>query len=394
MNHVRVVVVGMGMGGLGSAWHTANLIPDAKITLIGDEKPYVRHKLRLVTQGMDLWVNTRHIESKGVEMILDKVTKIRREQKEVVLSNGETIPYDYLVLATGSNPTIPSRLKGGEHCNVFRRLEDVQNLIDKSPSNVVIIGASFVALHVADAARAVGAQPYVVVRSRLIRRSLEPELSAKLEEFLAEKGVKFVKGRPREVQENKVVMEDGQVVESDMTFMATGVSPEITLAKEADLELLDGWVIKTDNQGRTSDPNIFAVGDNATVIDVITGKPIYMGIGTAASIMALNAAKALSGFKASYRVPRYQRDVFFGGIHMTSVGLTSVEAENEGFNVDRTYLSGDGWGDHAYIVYEKETKRVLGFSSISKEDVGWRSIEVLTAMLRKWPVSKLGVDIS
>jgi len=178
-------------------------------------------------------------------------------------------------------------------------------------------------------------------------------------------------------------MEDGQVVELDMTFMATGVSPEITLAKEVGLELLDGWVIKTDNQGRTSDPNILAVGNNATVIDVLTGKPIYMGIGTAASIMALNAAKALSGFKASYRVPRYQRDVFFGGIHMTSVGLTSVEAENEGFNVDRTYLSGDRWGDHAYIVYEKETKRVLGFSSISKEDVGWRSIEVLTAMLRK-----------
>ncbi len=54
----------------------------------------------------------------------------------------------------------------------------------------------------------------------------------------------------------------------------------------------------------------------------------------------------------------------------------------------------DRWGDHAYIVYEKETKRVLGFSSISKEDVGWRSIEVLTAMLRKWPLSKLGVDTS
>jgi len=59
-----------------------------------------------------------------------------------------------------------------------------KNLIGKSPSNVVIIRASFVALHVADAARAIGAQPYVVVRSRLIR-SLEPELSAKLEEFFS-----------------------------------------------------------------------------------------------------------------------------------------------------------------------------------------------------------------
>ncbi len=119
------------------------------------------------------------------------------------------------------------------------------------------------------------------------------------------------------------------------------------------------------------------MGDNATVIDVLTGKPIYMGIGIAATIMSLNVAKALTGFKASYRVPRYQRDVFFGGIHMTSVGLTSVEAQNEGFEADRVYPSGDGWDDHAYLVYEKGTKKVLGFSSVSKEDVGWKSIYVL-----------------
>ncbi len=390
---MKVVIVGFGLGGLGSARHIAEQVPDAKITVVGDEKPYVRHKLRLVTQGMDLWVNTRHIESKGVEILLDKVTKVRRAQKEIVLSNGQTIQYDYLVLTTGSNPTIPSKLKGGDKCAVFRRLEDVHRLIDERPNEVAIIGASFVALHVADASRAIGAKPKVIVRSRLIRRSLEPELSAKLEEFLAEKGVEFVHGKPKEVHDGKVELEDGSDVASEMTFMATGVSPEITLAKEAGLELMDGWVIKTDRQGRTSDPNIFAVGDNATVMDILTNKPIYMGIGTAASIMSLNVAKALTGFKASYRVPRYQRDVFFGGIHMTSIGLTSIEAAKEGFEVDRMYLSGDGWGDHAYIVYDKKTKKVIGFSSISKQDVGWKSIDVLMAMIRKWPLTKLGFNI-
>ncbi len=390
---MKVVIVGFGLGGLGSARHIAEQVPDAKITVVGDEKPYVRHKLRLVTQGMDLWVNTRHIESKGVEILLDKVTKVRRAQKEIVLSNGQTIQYDYLVLTTGSNPTIPSKLKGGDKCAVFRRLEDVHRLIDERPNEVAIIGASFVALHVADASRAIGAKPKVIVRSRLIRRSLEPELSAKLEEFLAEKGVEFVHGKPKEVHDGKVELEDGSDVASEMTFMATGVSPEITLAKEAGLELMDGWVIKTDRQGRTSDPNIFAVGDNATVMDILTNKPIYMGIGTAASIMSLNVAKALTGFKASYRVPRYQRDVFFGGIHMTSIGLTSIEAAKEGFEVDRMYLSGDGWGDHAYIVYDKKTKKIIGFSSISKQDVGWKSIDVLMAMIRKWPLTKLGFNI-
>ncbi len=146
-------------------------------------------------------------------------------------------------------------------------------------------------------------------------------------------------------------------------------------------------MIRTDQQGRTSYPNIFAVGDNATVIDVLTGKPIYMGDRDHGHQMSLNVAKVLTGFRASYKVPRYQKDVFFGGIYMISVGLTSVEA-------DRVYLSGDGWGDHAYLVYKKGTKKVLGFSSVSKEDVGWKSIDVLMAMMRRWPITKLGVEVS
>ncbi len=92
----------------------------------------------------------------------------------------------------------------------------------------------------ADAARAIGTKPKVVVRSRLIRRSLEPELSAKLEEFLAEKGVEFVHGKPKEIHDGKVELDDGTEVSSEMTFMVTGVSPEMTLAKEAGLELVDG----------------------------------------------------------------------------------------------------------------------------------------------------------
>ncbi len=132
------------------------------------------------------------------------------------------------------------RLKGGKKCAVFRRLEDVQKLTDEKPNEVAIIGVSFVALHVADTARAIGAKPKVVARSRLIRRSLEPELSAKLEEFLAEKGVEFVHEKPKEVCDGKVELDDGTEVSSEMASMATGVSPEITLAKEADLELMDG----------------------------------------------------------------------------------------------------------------------------------------------------------
>ncbi len=389
----KIVIVGMGIGGLGAAFKSLKFVPDAKITLIGDELPYVRHKLRLVTQGIDIKVRTSHIESE-VEIIQGRVTKVKREQKEVVLENGETIPYDYLILATGSHPSRSKRIKGSDKALGFRRLEDVQKLIDESPSEVAIIGASFVALHVADAARGIGAKPYVIVRSRVMRKALEPELSEEIQNRLAEKGVEFVKGTPKEVKDGAVVLDDGREVKADLIYIATGVDPNIALAKQIGLDLYEGWVINADQHGRTSDPNIFAVGDNAIVHDFLTGKPMYLGIGTAASIMSLNAARAIAGHKAAMRVPRYQKDVFFGGIHMTSVGLTSVEAQKEGFDADRVEVSGNGWGDKAYIVYDKKTKRVLGFSAVSKDDVKWKSIDVLLTMMRRQPITRLGIEPS
>ena len=383
-----LVIVGAGLGGLAAAWDAARFLPDYKIKVIGDEPPYVRHKLRVAVAGKDIMVPTKHVENLGVEFVWDEVERIRREQKEVMLKSGQTLKYDYLILATGSQPSRPRKIEGIEKAMGFRRLEDAKRLRDEKPGTVAIIGASFVALHVADSALAVGAQPVIIVRSRLVRKSLEPELSQILEERLKRVGVKFVHATPKRVRDGAVEA-DGQEVEADLIVAAAGVNPDVRLAREAGLELIWDWAVKVDEQGRTSDPSIFAIGDVANCYCPVTNRPEYLGIGTAATLMAFNAVKAIQGSKASIKTPAYIKDAFMGGNFVFRAGLVSTEAEKAGFNVERVDVSGTEFGDHAYIVYDKDSGRVVGFSSVSSRDIGPRAVEMEKAIVIKRKIDQV-----
>lgn len=385
-----MVIVGFGIGGMGLAWHTLNLVKDSKITVIGDERPYVRHKLRLIPSGENIFVSTRHLESNGVDIMEGKAVKIRREQKEVELSDGNRVQYDKLVLATGSNPS-ELEVPGEEMAHGFRKMRDVEIMVDMKPSIVIIVGASYAALHVADAAMSLGAEPIVIVRSRLIRRSLEPEISQLLQDELSGQGVKFMRGSPREIRKEGVLLDTGEFVRGDIVFKAAGVTPDVKLARGCGLNLFEDYAIEVDRQGRTSDPDIFALGDAAIFYNPLTNKPDYGGIGTVACIMAYNVSKALSGTKAALRIPRYQKDVFHNSIHISSVGFTSDEAKKAGFNPDRIELSGrKGWGKMAYLVYCKDTKLVLGASALSRgESVRQKLIDVMQAMLRRKTIDQI-----
>ena len=388
----RVVVIGFGLGGLSLAKNLIREDPDAEITIVGDERPYVRHKLRLTIAGRDISVPTDKLEASGVRIIDGRAVKIKREQREVVLETGEALPYDYLVIATGAEPSQPP-VPGGELTMGYRKIGDIERLREASPSRVAIVGASLVALHAADTCIHLGAEPHVIVRSRLVRKSLEPELSQELEERLSRVGVVFEKGKVKRITEDGVEI-DSKMVEADLTIAAMGVSPEVELARDCGIELEGGWVIKVDRRGQTSDPRVYAVGDAALAYNPITGKPEYLAIGGAAAIMAFNAARAIAGKRGMMRTPRYIKDVFLGGNYLVSVGFTSPEAEKAGFEVDRVELRDTRWGDRAFFVFERESRKLLGFSSVSSRDIGEASVEAMRGVVRRKRVEELVGEVS
>ena len=383
---LNIVIVGSGIGGAAAAWDAVRFIPDVKVKLIGDEDIYMRHKIRYVAHGLDISFDTSHLESNGVEIIKDRAVKIDRNGKSLVTERSGEISYDYLILATGAEPSKP-RVPGAEFTRGFRRKEDVEYLAKEKPQKVAIIGASYVALHAAQTCKDLGLVPYVIVRSRLIRKSLEPELSEELERRLKERGVQFVYGKLQKVEEDGPVV-DERKVKADLIISAIGVKPNSELAKEAGLELW--WDnVKVDQQGRTSDPKIFAIGDVSNCYDPITKKIDYFGLGTIATIMAYNSINAIKGSKGALRTPRYQKDVFFKEIFVKSIGFTSPEAEKAGFTPERKELRREGDEEIAYIVYDKPTGRVIGYSSLSKRDSGYKDLLILKAVLRGMKIQEV-----
>ena len=94
------------------------------------------------------------------------------------------------------------------------------------------------------------------------------------------------------------------------------------------------------------------------------------------------------------RTPRYIKDVFLGGNYLVSVGFTSPEAEKAGFEVDRVELRDTKWGDLAFFVFEKESRKLLGFSSVSKRDIGEASVEAMRGVIQRKRVEDLVEEVS
>jgi len=381
---LNLVIVGSGIGGVAAAWDAVRFIPDVKVRLIGDEDIYVRHKIRYVAHGIDISLDTSYLESNGVEIIRDRALKIDRNKKTLMTARTGELPYDYLILATGAEPSKP-KAPGAEFTRGFRRKEDVEYLAREKPQEVAIIGASYVALHAAQTCKDLGLVPHVIVRSRLIRKSLEPELSEELERRLKERGVQFVHGKLQKVEKDGPVVGERKV-RADLTISAVGVKPNSELAREAGLELW--WDnVKVDQQGRTSDPKIFAVGDVSNCYDPVTKRIDFFGLGTVATIMAYNSINAIRGSKGALRTPRYQKDVFFKDIYVKSIGFTSPEAEKAGFTPKRKEIEGED--EIAYLVYDEPTSRVIGYSSLSKGHTDYKDLLVLKAVLRGMKVSEV-----
>jgi nitrite reductase (NADH) large subunit len=197
----------------------------------------------------------------------EHVTKIDRERKVVVSKGGET-PYDALVIATGSAPfIIPVAGKELPGVCTYRDLEDTNAMIaaSKPGAKAVVIGGGLLGLEAAAGMAARGAEVTVIhLMGHLMERQLDPSAGYLLQKDLERRGIRIhCKGATKAIlgkdRVEAVLLEDGTVYDADLVCMAVGIRPEIRIATDAHLEIGRGVVV--DDQMRTSDPAIFALGE-------------------------------------------------------------------------------------------------------------------------------------
>lgn len=272
-SNTRVVVIGAGLAGVRLARRLGEL--GTPVTLVGDEehRPYNRVLLAEVLAGR--YSPDVIALPAPAELTRGRVTGIDREARAVHLADGSEIAYDTLVLATGSNPVLPP-LRGlftpdhvlPEGVHAFRTMDDCLGLSKAVRPGVraVVIGGGLLGVSAARALAQRGAQVVLAQQAeRLMERQLDPSASKLVKRHLKDLGVEIhTECRVRDVRcvggaVRSVEMADGYALDADLVVLACGVHPRAGLAQAAGLDVRKGIVV--DDELRTSDPHIRAMGD-------------------------------------------------------------------------------------------------------------------------------------
>lgn len=247
--------------------------------------------------------------------------------------------YDKLIIATGATAFVPP-IKGVDLPHVFS-LRNIRNAVqiksfieNQKPKKAVIAGTGFIGFEVLENLEKQGIDVTIVEMMDKITPNLDSDMACYLENILRSKGVKILTGKKMTaISEKEVTLGQDEKVEADMVIIATGVRPNVSLAKEAGLELGPTGAIEVDTDMSTSVPNIYACGDCVETFSAITGKEVYRPLGSTANKTGRIAGDAITGGSLRYKGNLSTGIFKLYNMTIATTGLSEKEAISEGFDV-------------------------------------------------------------
>ena len=316
-----VVIVGGGLAGAKAAEALRDQGYGGPVTILAaeDELPYERPPLsKGYLAGKDefdkalvhpeAWYAEHDVELRRTT----EVTAIDREAHEVELADGSRVPYGVLILATGAEPrALP--LPGADTALTLRTHADSDRIRATfgEGRRLVVVGAGWIGLEVAAAARGAGTDVVVLeAGEQPLLGVLGPEMGEVFAALHRDHGVDLRLGaKLAEITGSGVRLEDGEEIPADAVVVGVGVRPRTELAEAAGLEVDNGVLV--DGSLRTSDPDIFAVGDIANHDHPVLGHRVRVEHWANALNQPAAAVAALLGGEAAYdRLPYFFSDQY------------------------------------------------------------------------------------
>jgi 3-phenylpropionate/trans-cinnamate dioxygenase ferredoxin reductase component len=371
------VVAGASLAGATTAAALRDEAFDGRIVLIGDEaeRPYERPPLsKEYLQGKSekekIYVHPEDwYASHEVELILEtRVTDADGPAHEVTLSDGQRLGYSKLVLATGSSPRRLS-VPGEELESVLylRRVEDSEQIKETlgSVSRIAVIGGGWIGLEVTAAARLAGVEVTLVEQAELpLLRVLGPEVAEIFADLHRGHGVDLRFGEQLEEitgdgDRVRGVRLSGGEIDAEAVVVGVGITPNTALAEAAGLGVDDGVVV--DEFLRSSDPDVYAVGDVASAFHPLFGRHIRVEHWANALNQPKYVAKTMVGRPTAYdRVPYFFTDQYDLGMEYSGY------VEPGGY--DQVVFRGDRDGGE-FIAFWLKDNRVLAGMNVNVWDV-------------------------
>jgi NADPH-dependent 2,4-dienoyl-CoA reductase/sulfur reductase-like enzyme/rhodanese-related sulfurtransferase len=415
----RILIVGGVAGGASCAARARRLSENAEIIIFEKGSfvsfascglPYyvgevIPEEKNLLVATVESFKRRFNIEVK----LRNEVMSIDKDQKLIEVKNlesGETYKekYDFLVLSPGSSSKIPP-IQGVELPGIFmlRTIQDSKKIkawrTENKVKQVVVIGGGAIGLETVENLFNLGLSVTIIEMLPQIMPNLDPEIAALMQAHLIAKGIKlqlndgvakFLKTPDKDTL--RVETRSGVNLDCGMVLLATGVSPEVSLAKQAGLEIGEWRGIRVNDQMQTSDKNIWAVGDAVEVKNVVTGEWSPSALAGPASRQGRIAADVILGRDSRFRGVQGTNVCSVLGLTIAATGLnekTLAGLKNK-IPFEKVYLHP---GHHAgfypgaktisiKLLFSTKDGRILGVQAAGEEGVDKR-IDVISMAIQK-----------
>nr|3KD9_A Chain A, Coenzyme A disulfide reductase [Pyrococcus horikoshii]3KD9_B Chain B, Coenzyme A disulfide reductase [Pyrococcus horikoshii]3KD9_C Chain C, Coenzyme A disulfide reductase [Pyrococcus horikoshii] len=394
MSLKKVVIIGGGAAGMSAASRVKRLKPEWDVKVF-EATEWVSHApcgIPYVVEGLSTPDKLMYyppevfIKKRGIDLHLNaEVIEVDTGYVRVRENGGEkSYEWDYLVFANGASPQVPAiegvNLKGVFTADLPPDALAIREYMEKyKVENVVIIGGGYIGIEMAEAFAAQGKNVTMIVRGeRVLRRSFDKEVTDILEEKLK----KHVNLRLQEItmkiegeeRVEKVVTDAGEY-KAELVILATGIKPNIELAKQLGVRIGETGAIWTNEKMQTSVENVYAAGDVAETRHVITGRRVWVPLAPAGNKMGYVAGSNIAGKELHFPGVLGTAVTKFMDVEIGKTGLTEMEALKEGYDVRTAFIKASTrphyypGGREIWLkgVVDNETNRLLGVQVVGSD---------------------------
>ena len=404
---MKTVIIGGVAGGMSAATRLRRLQEDAQIIIFeqGANVSYANcglpyHVGEVIKKESELLLQTPKSLNDRFNLdvrVNSRVTKIDPAQKTVTVSNLTTNEsyeesYDNLVISTGAKPrALPT--PGIERAFILRDVEDATRIKARVDSGKIksaaILGAGFIGIELAENFIHRGVKTTVIEMSKTILPQFDAEIIEPFQAHLVANKIELALGvTAATINENTITLSDGREIAADLVVSAAGVVPDHHLAVEAGLTIGESGGIWVDSHQRTSDPNIFAVGDAAEKTSVFSGKGQQIWLANLANRHGRLVADVIAGEKVEVKKAIGTGIIGAFGMAASLTGLTEGLAKKLGIEVSVIHLHP---GSHAgyfpgservslKVLFDPITGKILGAQGVGLDGIDKRIDVISTAI--------------
>ncbi len=420
----KIIVVGTNHAGTHSVLEIATKYKDSHKVVTYDRN----NNISFLGCGMAIWISGLITSSEGLfyatpESLKDAGADVYMEHdvidvdfdKKIVkvknLKTDEVVEdfYDKLILAVGSWPILP-KLPGYDLDNIIyaKIFQNAQNAIEKikddSIQKVCVVGAGYIGVELAEAFAIKGKEVVMINDYEVLNRYYDEEFQKAMHDNLEKNGVKLVIGelvtefKGTNGKVSKVITNTGKEFDTDLVVMSIGFRPSTDMFKDK-LDMLGNGAIITNDKMETSVKDVYAIGDCATVKNNATEKVAHIALATNAVRTGIVAGNNACGADVSMLGVQGSNAIHIFGLTLCSTGLTELEAKNAGFNVNSVTVCEDirpGFMPNnekvkLKVVWDKDSRRILGAQMMSKEDITLANHFFSLAVQEKYSIDKLAL---